>query len=91
MIARAPIAAGPVARRSRQARAIGADVVVPFAVSGMVALDRRGMSARVERDGAVAGDRDRLDRAVRGADMTHVGAAAADVAAPSGEGVMRAG
>lgn len=91
MIARGPIAAGPIAGRSRRSVAIGADFVVPLAAIGLAALDRRGMSAGAGRDAAVAGDRVRLDHALRGVDLVHPGDARTDAAARSREGVMRAG
>ena len=91
MIARAPIASGSIAGRRWRSVAIGADFVVPFAVIGLVALDWRGMSAGAGRDAAVAGDRDRVDHAFRGADVVHAGAAPADAAARSSEGVVRVG
>lgn len=91
MIARAPIAAGSIAGRQRRLVAIGADFVVPFAATGLVARDRRGMSARAGHDAAVAGDRDRLDCALRQADAVRVGDARTDAVVRSREGVMRAG
>lgn len=91
MIARAPIAAGSIAGRRLRPGAIGADFVVPFAAIGLAALDRRGMSAEAGRDAAVAGDRDRLDHALRGVDLVHARAAPADATARSNEGVVRVG
>lgn len=91
MIARASIAAGSIAGRRRRSVAIGVDFVVPFAEIGLAALDRRGMSPAAVRDAGVAGDRDRLDRALRGADLVHAGAAPADATARSNEAAVRAG
>ncbi|MFN4097475.1 MAG: hypothetical protein ACK4GG_11965 [Sphingomonas sp.] len=89
MIARAPIAGGSIAGRRRRSVAIGADFVVPFAAIGLAALDRRGMSAGAGCDEAMAGDRDRLDHALRGVDLVHAGAAPADATARSRGGVVR--
>lgn len=89
MIARASIAAGPIAGRRRRSGAIGADFVVPFAAIGLAALDRREMLAGAGRDAAVAGDRDRLDHALRGADLVHARAAPAGATARSRGGVVR--
>jgi hypothetical protein len=91
VIARAPVAARSIAGRRLRSVAIGADFVVPFAAIGLAALDRRGMLAGSGRDAAVAGDRDRLDHALRGADLVHVGAASADAVARSRGGAVRVG
>ncbi len=91
VIARAPIAAGSIAGRRRERAALGADFVVPAAVNGLVALDRRAMWLGAVRDDAVAGDRDRVSRALRGAVVTGAGDIRADAVARTGEGVVRAG
>lgn len=63
MIARAPIAAGAIAGRRRRSVAIEADFVVPFAATGLAALDRRAVRA-VRADVAKAADNPELAVAV---------------------------
>ena len=91
MIARAPIAAGAIAGRRLPSVAIGADFVVPFAATGLMALDWRGMLAGPGDGEAVVGDRDRLDRASRGTDPVRAEDARADAVARASGGVVRAG